>query len=143
MRKRFATLLAGLAVLVLACDNPPPHHTDTPTAPETAASEAEAWSQAYDRLLEGNPDARIFDQMMAQRFPETSRSELIRTWDAEKSRSFGRYHRREAHAIETLAEYLRAQIDGKAPPLGILDDRLDRMNWVEWGPPYFQESRDW
>ena len=139
MRKRFETQLACLAVLVVACDKPAPVNEDIPSAPEITTTEAEAWSLAYDRLLEGNPDARIFDQILMQRFPETTPSELVRTWNAKKSKSFGRHHRREARAIEGLVEYLGAQIDGKVPSPGLLDDKLDRRNWVEWGPPYFQE----
>ncbi len=139
-RARRSTLLAMLAIFAMACDSPPAaDHAATPAAPDTPATEAEAWSQAYDRLLEGNPDARIFDQILATRFPEMPRSELIRTWNAERSNNFGRHHRREARAIEALAEHLRARIDGKAPPPGELDARLDRMNWGEWGPPYLQE----
>ena len=134
-RRSYHNLLVILGLtLAGACA---PDTPESAAAPENAMTEAEAWSKAYDRLLARNPNARVFDEMMAQRFPEMSRSELIRTWDAEKSRRLRRHHPREAKAIEGLAAHISARLDGKVPPLELLADVLDRSNWYEWGPPYY------
>ena len=136
MRKATAVFLL---VALAACG---PDSPERSAGPETSGTEAEAWAQVYDRFLEESADGRVFDEIMGLRFPEVSQSELLRTWNPEERRSYVRHHRREALAVERLAARIGSEIDGReAPDPALLEESLARWQWVEWGPPYYQEKR--